>query len=899
MKKCSLLLSVLFSILISGFANAQNVKIKGFVKDSAGVALEMANVVALDATDSSMTGYSITDAGGRYQIKLPSPAKYILRFSYLGFQTQDIVVNLDGNTEEILKNVNLKEQTNQLNEVEIVEDIPIAISGDTIIYQAEAFTDGQEKKLEDVLEKLPGFEIDDNGEVKVQGKQVEKVMVEGKDFFDGDTKLATQNIPANAVDKVQVLRNYNDVSPMRGLDNDDRIALNIKLKDGKKNITFGDISVEGGLDERYLVHPSIFIYTPKASFNLIGDINNIGQPAFTFRDYFRFTGGMRSISQRSGSSLQIAQDDIGFSMIQNNRANEITSRFGGANFSYNPNKKWSISGFAIVNQTNTLAESNTLRTYVRDDTLANTEELITDNVQNSTSALMKLSTTYTPSAATHVGYDAIFKITDLEEDNLRTSTIAGFQNNINAINGQKPIELNQSFEAYFDYNDKSVFAFEAQHLYKRQDPLFDLTTDIPAFGSVIPLIDTNSYNLFQNKLITTNKVDASLNYYYILNNKNHINFTLGVSNSNQSFTSNIAQLVDGNTIAQYDGDSLSNDVLFNLADVFAGVHYKTKLGKLTMSPGLNFHYYSITDLQVSDESNREKVLVLPDFFARYEFKTSESLTLNYSMVAQFTDVNNVLLATTISSYNSLFQGNRALDNSWYHNVSLNYFSVNMFNFTNIFAGITYNKRVDDITNGVIYQGLERITTPINTTAANDVVSGFGSYEKRFGKFKARVRGNVSLSTTNNQVDDRDNTNTSLTQSYRATLGTNFKTAPNVEVGYQRITNIYTSSQAENTYYTDRPFIEFEARFLRDFSFEADYEFNNYRSKDGLTESTYDFLNAALYYQKQDSKWEFKIQAINLLDNKSIRQDGFSGFLITTTEYFVLPRYVMFGVKYNI
>ena len=899
MKKSRILLSLILGLVLSTMASAQNVKVKGFVKDTAGVALEMANVVALSAEDSSMTGYSITNSGGQYEIKLPAEAKYILRFSYLGFKTQDITINLDGSSDEIVKNVNLKEQSKTLNEVEIVEEIPIAISGDTIIYQTDAFTDGQEKKLDDVLEKLPGFEVDDNGEVKVQGKTVEKVMVEGKDFFDGDTKLATQNIPANAVDKVQVLRNYNDVSPMRGLDNDDRIALNIKLKDGKKNITFGDISVEGGLDERYLVHPSIFIYTPKASFNLIGDINNIGKPAFTFRDYFRFTGGMRNIAQRSGSSLRVAQDDIGFSMIQNNRANEITSRFGGANFSYNPSKKWTVSGFAIVNQTNTIAESSTMRTYVREDTLANSELLVTDNTQNSTSALMKLSSTYTPSEAVHIGYDAIFKITDLEEDNLRTSTIAGFQNDINSINSQRPTELNQSFEAYYDVNAKSVFAFEAQHLYKRQDPLFDLTTDIPTFGSLIPLIDTTSYNLLQNKLVTTNKIDASLNYYYILNNKNHINFTLGTSNSNQSLTSNIAQLLDGTTLAQYDGDSLSNDVLFNLTDIFVGVHYKTKIGKLTMSPGVNLHYYSITDLQLGDEQNRNKTLLLPDFFARYEFKSSESLTLNYGMVAQFTDVNNAILGTTISSYNSLFQGNRALDNSWYHNVSLNYFSFNMFNFTNIFAGVTYNKRVDDITNIVVYRGLERINQPINTTAANDLLTGYGSYERRFGKFRARVRGNVSLSTTNNRVDDVDNTNTSLTQSYRASLETNFKKAPNVEVGFQRTTNVYQSSQSESTYYTDRPFIEFEARFLKDFSFEADYEFNNYRSKDGLTESTYDFLNAALYYQKQDSQWEFKIQAINLLNNQSIRQDAFSGFLISTTEYFVLPRYVMFGVKYNI
>lgn len=895
--KSLLIIGICFFAL--NFTNAQSIKVSGYIQDSIGIGLEMANVLALEAADSSMSGYAISNTEGRFEISLDKDKKYILRFSYLGFTTQDILFSTIGKEKNNKLGVILKEKTNSLNEVEIIENIPIAISGDTIIYQAEAFTNGEEKKLGDVLEKLPGFEIDDNGEVKVQGKTVEKIMVEGKEFFDGDTKLATQNIPASAIDKVQVLRNYNDVSPMRGLDNDDRIAINIKLKEGKKNITFGDFKAEGGLDERYLLHPSLFIYTPKASFNIIADVNNIGKPAFTFRDYFRFTGGFKNISQKSGSSLRVATDDIGFSMIQGNRAEEITSRFGAANFSYNPNKKWSISGFAIGNQSQTIASNTNFRTYLRQDTLANSEELTTNNVQNSNSGLFKLSSTYTPSTAVHIGYDALYKITSLEEDNNKQSTIAGFTNDINTINSQDPTELNQSLEAYYNIDAKNVIAFEAQHLYKKQDPLLELLSQIPTFASLIPLIDTNNYNLLQNKLITTNKVEAALNYYYIINNKNHINFSVGTSNSNQSFSSKIAQLTNGSTLAKFDGDSLTNNVLFNLNDVFVGAHYKTKLGKLTMSPGLNIHRYSITDKQQGSTNGREKTLILPDFFAKYDFKTSESLTFNYGMVAQFTDINNVILGTTISSYNSLFQGNRNLDNSWYHNISLNYFSFNMFNFTNIFAGVNYNKRVGDITNTIVYQGLERINQPINTEAANDNLTGFGSYEKRFGKFKARVRGNLSLSTNNNTIDGIENTNTSLTQSYTASFETNFKTAPNVEVGFQRTTNNYEGSRTASGFITNRPFVEVEARFLKHFSAEADYSFSDYASEDGATQSSFDFLNAALYFQKKDSKWEFSLRGLNLLGTENIRQDAFSDNLISTTQTTVLPRYVLLGVKYGL
>ncbi|HAD96770.1 MAG TPA: TonB-dependent receptor, partial [Cryomorphaceae bacterium] len=371
---------------------AQTITVEGTVRDTANTPLEMANVIALSAADSSMLGYAFSGNNGRYRLKLEDSQAFILRVSYLGFQSTDVMVNPSAGEEKLIRDIQLREQKNALGAVEVVEEMPIVITGDTISYKADAFTDGQERKLDEVLEKLPGFEVDEDGQVKVEGKTVEKVMVEGKDFFDGDTKLATKNIPANAVDKVQVLRNYNDVGPMQGVDTDDRIALNIKLKDGKKNMTFGDITAEGGLDERYLVHPNVFYYTPKASLNFIGDINNLGEPAFTFQDYFRFGGGFRGLGGRVGSNLRIANDDLGFAMVANNRANELTSKLGALNFSYNPTKAWTFSGFAIGAQTLTLSNSQTMRTYLRGDQAEAAEILTTNSTQQNNSGMFKLST---------------------------------------------------------------------------------------------------------------------------------------------------------------------------------------------------------------------------------------------------------------------------------------------------------------------------------------------------------------------------------------------------------------------------------------------------------------------------------------------------------------------------
>jgi hypothetical protein len=220
--------------------NAQKVVVQGKVLDSLSTPLELANVIAIRKNSGAIASYGITDEQGRYKLNLEKDSLYTLRASYLGFKTWEEEFRAINNQN---KNIRLQPSANQLDGVTVVEDFPVTISGDTITYNTDAFTTGKEKKLEDVLEELPGFEIDDEGQIKVQGKGVSKLLVEGKEFFDGDTKMATKNIPANAVDKVQVLRDFNEIAPLSGVNDSDALALNIKLKDGKKNLWFGDISV--------------------------------------------------------------------------------------------------------------------------------------------------------------------------------------------------------------------------------------------------------------------------------------------------------------------------------------------------------------------------------------------------------------------------------------------------------------------------------------------------------------------------------------------------------------------------------------------------------------------------------------------------------------------------------
>jgi hypothetical protein len=301
---------ITFLLLSSTSLTFSQIKMEGLVKDSLNNPLELANVILINKETSALESFAISNANGEYKLSLQKNTSYNLQVSYIGMES--ISRQIDSKDNDINKDFTLS-QSNVLDAVELTYEMPVKISGDTLIYNADSFNTGTERKLEDVLKNLPGVEVNDDGQIEVEGKVVGKVMVEGKDFFDGDTKIATKNIPSNAIDKVQILKNYSEVGQLSGVQNNqDNIAINIKLKKGKDKFWFGNVTagvsaIEGLLNNTsdtdvdnqslYLFQPKLFYYSPKYTVNVIGDLNNIGELAFTRRDYFNFSGGFQPAKQ--------------------------------------------------------------------------------------------------------------------------------------------------------------------------------------------------------------------------------------------------------------------------------------------------------------------------------------------------------------------------------------------------------------------------------------------------------------------------------------------------------------------------------------------------------------------------------------------------------------------------
>ena len=906
-KQMKSILFLLFSFLTS-LSFAQNIRFEGTVKDSSGLGLEMANVMAVNSETKTMDAYAITNEKGKFILNLKANTTYQIKSSYIGFQTFEKTIKTT--PENMTYDIKMSQGV-QLNDVEVVYEMPVSISGDTIIYNSDSFTNGTERKLEDVLKKLPGVEVDSEGQITVEGKSVQKVMVEGKDFFDGDTKIATKNIPANALDKIQVLRNYNEVANLRGLENnEENVAINIKLKEGKKNFWFGDMTAGIGVgheESRYLVNPKLFYYNPKISINVISNYNNIGEQPLTTRDYFKFTGGFRNMMRKGGSNFNIASNDLGIGNLNNNQAANIDTKFGAANFSYNPSKALTFSGFGIVlgNKTNTRNLSITDRPNdgnLQDETR---EDL---SNQTTTQTLLKLSSSYVPSDKLHVDYDALVKFSDQNENQSSISNVLG---NIYTNKTQNPFSINQNFNYYYTLSEKSVLAFETQHLYQEEDPFYNAILANNPF----PIIDfqaQSQYNINQNRFVKTNKLDVKGDYYYMVTPKSNINLTIGNTYSYQNFNSHIFQILDNGAQNDMDESQNNNNVNYAFNDVFVGLHYKFIMGKFTFNPGFSVHNYSTKDKQLGASNAMNFNRFLPDVYALYQIKKSETLTYTFSLQNNFTDITKLAEGFVFSNYNSLFSGNRNLENSLSQNHSLRYFKYNMFNFENIFGYLNYTKQVDAIKSKALLTNVFQTSSSVNLPSnfADESISGAFNYGRSFARYyKASVGLSMNWGKFNNirvfpdaDTDPNNNpteiqTTESFTQNYNVKFSTNYKTLPNLSLGYTYTIN----DNFTDTFYTDSPTIGLEYYFLEAFSFVSDYTFNHNRNKSKSVDNEYDFLSASLIYQKKDSKWEYKLSGTNILDTKSLNNNSFNQIagISNFSSYFVQPRYIILSLKYNL
>ncbi|MCV6629850.1 MAG: TonB-dependent receptor [Flavobacteriaceae bacterium] len=906
-------------LLLPHIFYAQEATIQGKVTDSIGKPLALANLIASKQADGTVANYAITDSEGRYKLMLEAGNSYSIKTSYLGYATKVVSLHVEASVANKTLNIQLQAAPNMLEGVEVVYEMPVQVKGDTIIYKTDKFTNGKERKLKDVIKKLPGMEVTKDGDIKVEGKKVKKVLVEGEEFFGGDSKMANENIPADAVDKVEVLRNFNEVDQMKGLNNNaDDMAINIKLKEGNKSFWFGTIAAAVGMGDadtfRFLANPKLFYYSKKYSVNIITNSNNIGEAPFSFMDYFRFTGGFKNFGKKNGTSFN-TNNSSGLSalMAANNRLAKSEANFAGANFTINPNKKWKLGGFGLYANNNNKSITQSLNNYVLTDTR---EERSATSQQESSLALLKLNTTYKPNRKLQIDWDGLAQYSDQLYRSTQASVLqigaSAPQNNlVESKQGEAPWSVQNDINAYYTLHDNHVFSGRLVQQYEKNKPLYAANQDQLPFPGVFtgisgdaivyaPLQQADRYRLEQQSDLRTNQLDAEVNYYSILSKRSHLQFNLGHTYSKQDFNSGIFQLLD-NGSNRFSDDIFNNEVSYWFGDSFIGVHWKQQLGPITLQPGVSTHYYALKDVQAASTNKQADWRVLPRLDIKWRLSNSQSISGSYSNTAAYTQVENLAMAYRMKSFTSLFRGNRNLEAAVNENYSLRYFNFNMFSYVNLNISLKYSKKKNALKSNQLLDGIQSVQSLENmpSNLPDESWSGNLYFSKKFSKIELKTRADIGLSHYYNTINTILQKTESLHQHYEFSLRSNFMKAPNFELGYSHGFSKNAIVDNSTQFETLEPYAELDINLGEHWSFYSKFRYNYYFNEEKTVENKNPFLEVSLFYSKKDSPWEFRVDGKNLLQSAYINQNNFTQTIQQTTQYEVLPAMVLVKAIYKL
>lgn len=864
---------------------SQKVTLTGIVKDSLQNPLSFANVIAKPKIISKNLQFVITDDEGYYRLIFNKGDTVTISISYLGYKP----LNFDFIAKEsTTKDFVMQASNEQLDE--IVIEMPVTVKGDTTTYRTDKFITGEERKLKNVLKKLPGVEVDKKGNVTVQGKKVTKMLVDGKKFFGGNSKLAVENIPANAVGNVQVIDNYNEVAFLKGLTDSDELAMNIQLKEDKKRFLFGDVEAGKGNDDFYKTHANLFYYSPKTNVNFIGNLNNIGEKTFTFKDYLSFNGGVNAVFS---GNFNFGGGDFS-QFLQNRDVLKSKQKFGAFNITKVATNKLDVSGYVIFSKSDVENFSETQNDYSTFNEFRENRTQADDFL-----GIGKFNLEYKSSAKEQWYARTQINRSDNTRANTIQSLINGNSNFISTDRDLESIDINQNIEWHKKQSEKHTFSSILNYSYKKDDRISLWQTQDDILQGLIPIINNQSLlRLQQLKDVKEHNFDGVFKHFWEINNNNHIYTTLGDKYSYEMFYTNDLQELDDGSVNDFSTNGFGNDLNFSLNDFFIGLHYKFRTGIFTVKQGFNLHNYS-WEIDQLISLNRNKWLLLPDFQTEIEFNKSKKIQLNYRLQTSFVNASQFASRFYLQSYNSVFRGNENLENNLFHSARIYYSRFSLYRGLIMNASVNYSKQLKGVRNTVEFDGVNQFLTSRLFNDPSENLSARAYIQKKIKNIQYQFDGSVSSSKYIQEIDNALQTNKNDNYSYSFGLKTLYKNFPTIDVGFKRSIGRFTSSNNTSEFTTNEPYLNIDYDFLKGFIFSFDYTMYDYKNKALNQRNTYDVANFTLSYRKENSAWTYKVFSNNAFNTSFKRNSSFSQFLISDTKTFVLPRVLMFSIGYNL
>lgn len=867
--------------------------LKGTVVDSLALPVYDASVTAFNANNKG-EGFAFTDVNGEFKLVLPCNQTYEIEVEHANYQSLLEKINITKNTK---KQLVVKNTSVQLDEALVKARVPITVKGDTIEYDADSFKTGSEETLEDVLKKLPGIEVED-GKVYHQGKEIKSIKVEGREIFGGNTKLLNKNLPSDAVDKIQLNKKFKANPFANSLQDDEQPELNIVLKEDKKNLIFGNMTLGGDANTHTNAQEKLFYFNPKTDATLITDYNTYGKQVFTNEDYFSFLGGVSEF-QEEGSSFSLRNSANNILFGNNQNANQLSNFLNAFHVGFEPNDKLYMNAFTLINNNRINYNSQTDRIFDFTQTdISRTEQTIFTGTG-------RFRLDYSPNNRTQIKYRNQSSYVNNEQNQNVTTNNSLTNDELfrDMLNKRKSFGMTQKLTFLRKVGEDDNFGLYLRHQYQDERPDWQMN----ATNSPFPIFNLTPqeavYNLNQQQQLTSQILQIYTIYNHLLSNTSNLRIKTGGNFSWQDFNNQILsfnqQVTPSNPNPEF---NLLTDSDFEYNELYADLTYTKKFWKITIDAGLGVNYFKDTNQGLGYNTNINQTRVLPHLNVELDINSSERLNLSYKQEYNLPQVKELSESYQINNFFSLFLGNQDLRPALYHNISANYNQFNAFQFSSFYIGANYNQRVDNLLTATLNNidqstgFVTQINQTINSPQTEESLSGYMGYNKKFSrKYGIRFRANAAWNSAYTILDNDLINNISITQNYTFTNNFKYKKKIELNVGMNFSMNDFRSN-INNQFTNYKPFADLAYAINKklllktDYSYEAQFANGDFLNKVNL-------LSASIRF-KPIKKVYLLFTAGNLLNNNQIVNSSFNNNFTQVNRVDLLGRYLIGSVRYK-
>ncbi|WP_153799477.1 TonB-dependent receptor [Foetidibacter luteolus] len=908
------------SVFLLGHAFSQTSTVKGRIVDtSVNKGLAYATVSLVNAGDSTLVTFSRADSSGWFRFSNIEKGSYLISASYVGYGPVWHPVKVTGNM--ATQDIGLVHLINiaRLANVTVADKRPpVTINNDTLEFNTENFKTQPNAVVEEMLKKMPGVTIDNDGTIKVNGQTVRRVLVNGKEFFTGDPRMATKNLSADAVDKVQVFDKKSDQAEFTGIDDgNQQKTINLKLKKDKANALFGRVTAGAG-PKRYDAQANLNRFNGDEQLSFIGMGNNTNRQGFSMQDALNFSGELsRGMRNGGGVVIRTGGDDnnnglpvtglgqnqqgiaktfaggVNYSNAWNNRRSDFNMSYTASDINLQTNKQTFTQNLSPQNPFNRVDSSNS----VKEVTQHRINLMLDQKLDTFTSLKITPSVTFQDNRSVN---NSLYQSVN-EKSVLLNNGYSNTSTDASAFNFTSDMLLRRRFakkgrtvsaNISLGYNNSKSAG--AQH---SLNTFYDVAQN-PADSLI---------NQRNNRDAVTKNFGANMVYteplgkHALLEASAYYNINKGESDK-QTFNFN-------NGSNKYDRlDSLlSNSFSSRYAYTGGGLRLRSNKNKTSFSVGAQVQYAILNSYNNTTGNNIRQSFndVLPGFNYQYQISRTKNLRVDYSTYTTQPSVMQLQPVADISDPLNISIGNALLRRQYNHNMSINYFGANMATRKNLmlfFSG-TISKSAIVYSDELAPNG-SRVTRPVNADGVYSIISNI-NYGFPLKKLKSRLE--LELTTTYNN-------NISFINANRNTIK-NFSAGPRINYNFDIDTTISLQFTARLTYnstqYTLQPLFNnkyFQQSYAVDMTnfLPAGFTVNNQFTYTINTGRTSGFnarvplwnVSLARGFMK-NKRAEVKLAVMDVLNKnigitRSVNQN-----YITDQKYNVLNRYFLLSFTYGL